>query len=116
MTLFGKNIPQDRRVNMPPWKLKPIEFLYLNLNENTASSNHTFARNVFREMMEAFQEDCITAFTDGSKSENKTACGVFIPKLEIRRSGNMTDNTSVFSVELMGIDKALEILYKKVKY
>ena len=49
----------------------------------------------------------LQVYTDGSKAEDKTACGFCIPKFSIEQSYNLPDYTTIFTAELYAIYKAL---------
>lgn len=47
-------------------------------------------------------------YTDGSKSDDRTGCSFVIPALKIEFCARLSDNTSVFDAELIGILKAVQ--------
>ena len=100
--------------NLPPWKRLPLTIKYFPLNKRQASKDPRTTRATFSSMtVDDNNPSHVSAFTDGSRSDTSqsAACGVYIPRIQFKRSWKLNKLTSSYTAELMGIRQALHILY-----
>ncbi|KAI9552255.1 hypothetical protein GHT06_022617 [Daphnia sinensis] len=98
----------------PPWIMPKIPTTLFPLSKNTAASNQTFARILFRAFFNHCNIVCsssINVFTDGSHdpTDNSTACAIYCPNNQLKKAWKLDDGTSIFTAELMAIKKATEL-------
>jgi ribonuclease HI len=104
--------PENRPMKVrPPFDTPLCDIRWFPLTKHQALSNRHLTRIHFRELEDSLPASTILAYTDGSLSNGRTACALFIPTLNVSQSWLLTKNSSVFSAELSGILQALKIVY-----
>jgi len=79
--------------------------------KSQALTNGHLTKVHFRSLVDSLPPQILLAYTDGSLTNGRTACAVFIPQLDVSKSRLLKRNSSVFSAELTGILLALKVLY-----
>ena len=93
--------------NIPFWEINDLD-VNLQLNEQICKSTDSpgYMAATTRAFMVQWSNH-MSVFTDGSKCDEITGCGFFIPVFKMRRGIRLSNNSSVFDAELMAIVQAL---------
>lgn len=98
----------------PPFDTQLCDVVWFPLSKKLAARKRALVNEKFRILTESFSDSVLSAFTDGSSTENleRTACAVFSEDLKVARSWLLTAGSSVFTAETLAIKQALDIVYK----
>lgn len=96
--------------SVPPWIYDPPLFdTNLHTSLSKKNDNSHFMLSMSLESMEKWS-NCLQIFTDGSKSENKTACAFYVPRLKFSQKIRLPDGMSVYMAEMVAILESLRFI------
>lgn len=99
--IYGHQISSN-----PNWHF-PVLRIDTSLTTNFSKDNSSLISKTQALSLLSYYDSHIQIFTDGSRIEDKTAYGMYIPRYSIKEAHRLTDGLSIFTVELFAIFKAL---------
>jgi len=104
--------PQFR--SPPPWAPPSVDTLWFPMSKAQAVANKQEARRRVQALLD-LQSSSTAIFTDGAHHEDsdRTACAVFCPALGVEQAWRLQAGSSIFTAEVLGIKKALDLVYER---
>lgn len=107
----------NQEFTRPPSEPPLCTVLWFPLSKEQSLANKNLVNIKFRELVDTFLPTAVSCFTDGSLSNETrgTSCAVYSPDLNTSSAWLLTNGTSIFSAELIGIYQALKIACEKAR-
>jgi ribonuclease HI len=96
---------------LPPWELVQLETNVDLAERHEKLTNDHASLGLATNYIDRVKGTGMEIYTDGSKDEHgNVGVGVYVPEWNIKKQYKVTNNVSIFTAEMLGILKALEIL------
>ena len=108
------NLDKELPPSLPPWTLARAN-ITVTLSTESKTENPLLLTCLAKENINRNYSDHLKIFTDGSKLDNgKVGCAYVIPEKGIARTFRTNNDVSIFTAEILAIDKALTYLESQV--